>query len=163
MPCFSTGIPVISDAIVGSRNAGFTAVADHVTAPFLINRLRVGIAPFFRESWPNPSRTKRMTCSVGAVGAGAGVDTVATAASLERTSARTQRDTANIRIDHTRSRLINVCTDRFFQFYSKRTCTLSWRFPPRQAGRDLTHTSHQDSCGWDSSWRESRWQCYYAY
>ncbi len=65
MPCFSTGMPVINDAIVGNRNAGFTAVADQVTAPSLISLLRVGIAPPFSESWPNPSSTNRMTCSVG--------------------------------------------------------------------------------------------------
>ena len=84
MPCFSTGIPVINDAIVGSRNAGLTAVADQVTDPSLINRLRVGIVPPFKESWPNPSRTKRITCSVGAVEAGAspGAAVAATAAPL---------------------------------------------------------------------------------
>ena len=100
MPCFSTGIPVINDAIVGSRNAGFTAVADQVTALILTNRLRVGIVPPFRESWPNPSRTKRITCSVGAIEAGADADSVATAASLGRTRWRKKRDTASIRIDH---------------------------------------------------------------
>src|SRR5712692_1421352 len=124
MPCFSTGIPVINDAIVGSRNAGFTAVADQVTAPSLINRLRVGIVPPFKESWPNPSRTKRITCSVGAIEAGAGADTVATAGSLGRIRQRKKRDTAIIRIDHTRSRLIDVCTDQSFLFDSKGASTL---------------------------------------
>src|SRR4029077_14140521 len=85
MPCFSTGIPVINDAIVGNRNAGFTAVADQVTAPSLTKRLRVGIVPPFRESWLNPSRTKRITCSVGVVESEAGADTVAAAPSLGRT------------------------------------------------------------------------------
>ena len=119
MPCFSTGIPVINDAIVGSRNAGFTAVADQVTAPSLTNRLRVGIVPPFRESWPNPSRTKRITCSVGAIEAGASADTSATAASLGRTNQRKNRDTASIRIGHRRSKLINLCTVQFFPFCSK--------------------------------------------
>src|SRR4029077_2492490 len=132
MPCFSTGIPVINDAIVGSRKAGFTAVADQVTAPSLINRLRVGIVPPFRESWPNPSRTKRITCSVGVVESEAGADTAPSAAPLGRTRQRKKRGTASIRIDHPRSRLIGVCTDQSFQFYSKGISTLSWRFPPRQ-------------------------------
>jgi hypothetical protein len=68
----------------------------------LINRLRVGIVPPFRESWPNPSRTKRITCSVGAGGGedSAAADTVATAASLGRIRERKKRDTASIRIDH---------------------------------------------------------------
>jgi hypothetical protein len=35
--------------MVGSRNAGLTAVADQVTDPSLINRLRVGIVPPFNE------------------------------------------------------------------------------------------------------------------
>src|SRR4051794_12343863 len=107
MPCFWTGIPVINDAMVGSRNAGFTAVADQVTAPSLANRLRVGIVPPFRESWPNPSRTKRMTCSVGDTDAEPDADTAPIAASLGMNRLRKKRDTASIHIDHPRSSLIN--------------------------------------------------------
>src|SRR3977135_2719455 len=120
MPCFSTGIPVINDAIVGSLNAGFTAVADQVTAPSLINRLRVGIVPPFKEPWPNPSRTKRMTYSVGAIkaGAGGGAYTAATSASLGRARLRKKMDRASIRIDHLRSRLNNVCTDPFLLLFA---------------------------------------------
>src|SRR2546427_6315868 len=142
MPCFSTGNPVINDAIVGNRNAGFTAVADQVTAPSLINRLRVGIVPPFRESWPNPSRTKRITCSVGAIEAGADADSVAATASLGRTRWRKKRATASIRIDHPRSRLIGVCTAQFFLFRSKWAFTLICRFLPKQAKQDLVHMLH---------------------
>src|SRR5262245_13028907 len=52
------------EAIVGNRNAGLTPVADQVTDPSLISLDIVGIAPPLRESCPNPSRTKRITCSV---------------------------------------------------------------------------------------------------
>src|SRR5688572_32415187 len=65
MPCFSTGTPVMIDAIVGNRRAGLTALADQVTDPSLTNLLSVGIVPPLRESRLNPSSTKRMTCSVG--------------------------------------------------------------------------------------------------
>src|SRR5262245_15771888 len=64
MPCFSTGTPVMIEAIVGNRSAGLTPVADQVTDPSLISLDIVGIAPPLRESCPNPSRTKRITCSV---------------------------------------------------------------------------------------------------
>jgi hypothetical protein len=118
MPCFSTGIPVINDAIVGSRNAGLTAVADQVTEPSLINRLRVGIVPPFSEFWPKPSRTKRITYSLGAVGEedSDGAGRAPTAASLGRTKQRNKRAMAKIRIDHPRSRLIDMCTDQSFLF-----------------------------------------------
>jgi hypothetical protein len=53
------------DAIVGNRRAGLTALADQVTDPSLTILLSVGIVPPLRESWLNPSSTKRMTCSVG--------------------------------------------------------------------------------------------------
>ena len=152
MPCFSTGIPVINDAIVGSLSAGFTAVADQVTAPSLINRLRVGIVPPFKEPWPNPSRTKRMTCSVGAIKSGAGADPAATAPSLGRIRQREKMDRASIRIDHLRSRLNNVRTDQFFLFCSKGALTLSWRFPPRQASQGLACKTHWVPCGLNGSW-----------
>ena len=156
MPCFSTGIPVTNDAMVGNRNPGFTAVADQVTAPSLTNRLTVGIVPPFRESWPNPSRTKRMTCSLGTVEAEAGADTAAPAMSFRRTRQRKNRDTASIRIGHPRSKLINLYTDQFFLFCSKGTSTLSWRFPPRQASTSLTCTAHQILCGSQGSWHKGR-------
>ena len=54
-----------NDAIVGSRRAGFTPVADHVAAPFFTSLLRLGMVPVLSESWSKPSKTKRMTCSVG--------------------------------------------------------------------------------------------------
>src|SRR5262245_59701224 len=74
MPCFSTGIPVINEAIVGKLSAGFTAVADQVADPSLKSLLKFGIVPPFTESWLNPSRTRRMTCSVvGAEGVVPGV------------------------------------------------------------------------------------------
>src|SRR5262245_50191248 len=110
MPCFSTGIPVINDAIVGNRNAGLTAVADQVTAPSLIKRLRVGIVPPLKESWPNPSRTKRMTCSVGGVEAIDGSETTAGAGLCRRSAQGKIRDIATIQIDHPRARLMSVFT-----------------------------------------------------
>src|SRR4029079_17478720 len=136
MPCFSTGIPVINDAIVGSRNAGFTAVADQVTAPSLINRLRVGIVPPFREFWQKTSRTEKITYSVGAIETGnsAVADTEA-ATLLWASPQRRNNDTTRIRIDHPRSRLTDIRT--ISPFHSKRTSTLSWRFPPRQARQGL--------------------------
>lgn len=63
MPCFSTGIPVNSEAIVGRRRAGVTAAADQVTDPSFTKRLKTGIAPVLRESFPTPSSTNRITCS----------------------------------------------------------------------------------------------------
>lgn len=155
MPCFSTGIPVINDAIVGSLSAGFTAVADQVTAPSLINRLRVGIVPPFKEPWPNPSRTKRMTCSVGAIKSGAGAVPAATAPSLGRTRQRKKRERTSIRIDNLRSRLNNLCTDQFFLFCSKGAPTLSWRFPPWQASQGLASKIYLISCGLNGSWHSS--------
>jgi hypothetical protein len=113
--------------------------------------------PPFKEPWPNPSRTKRMTCSVGAIraGAGGGADMAVTSASFERTRQRTKRDSASIRIDHLRSRVNSLCTDQFFLFCSKGGSTLSWPFPPRQASQGLACTIHQISCGLNGSWHSS--------
>src|SRR5579885_942789 len=63
IPCFSTGKPVKSEAIVGNRNGGLTALAFHVTDPSLTSRLRTGMAPLFSDSFPTPSRTNKITCS----------------------------------------------------------------------------------------------------
>jgi len=65
----ATGIPVTNDAIVGKRRAGATAVADQVTDPSFTRDDKTGITPLFNDSWPSPSKTNRMTCSVAASGA----------------------------------------------------------------------------------------------
>ncbi len=101
-----------------------------------------------------------MTCSLGTVEAEAGIDTAATAVFFGRTRQRKKRDTASIHIDHPRSRLINVCTDKFLLSCSEGTPTLSWRFPQRQARQGLARIIYQDSCGWDGSWQNSQCRCY---
>src|SRR5919204_4540471 len=63
MPCFSTGMPVSSDAIVGRRCGGATAAADQVTEPSFTSRLSTGIDPLLSDSCPRPSSTNRITCS----------------------------------------------------------------------------------------------------
>ena len=56
-------MPVNSDAIVGNRNGGVTAVADHVTDPSFTKRLMTGMGPPFSDDWSTPSNTTRITYS----------------------------------------------------------------------------------------------------
>src|SRR5262245_38426136 len=63
--CFSTGIHVITEAIVGKERAGFEAVGGRGSDQSLTILRRSGLPPPFTGSWLNPSRRRRMTCCVG--------------------------------------------------------------------------------------------------
>ncbi|GMV50350.1 MAG: hypothetical protein AMXMBFR67_18930 [Nitrospira sp.] len=103
----ATGMPVTSEAIVGNRRAGATVVADHVTAPPFTNDDNTGMAPAFKESWPSPSSTNKMTCSARcSVDGAAGAPAVPRAAKadewdMERTNVPTRAIDRLIRAQRT--------------------------------------------------------------